>query len=1536
MRIPSSSIWLVGVLLAVWPALAAGQSFDSLQPWTCPPGQTTQIKITGKDLKAPLRLAFGRPGVTAKVEQLEPTAAVVAVTIPANQPLGPLPVWLAGPGGAAHGRTILIDDLPAVSDNGGNHSRDTAQEIPTLASIEGKCDAAVSDFYRFPAAEGQQLSFEIHTQALHSAMDPVVRLLHANGDVLLQADDTQVGPDTRFAHTFSAAGEYWIEVQDSGNAAAGALYQLRIGDFPVVNQSWPLAVQQDHPTSVTFVGATADQANSPEVTAATTSPATINVATKSPSGKSSTWVPLHTSRYPQVVESPDAGSLTAPVGITGRLAEAKEVDAFVVQGVKGQTVRIAAKTRSLNSPTLLTMKLLATDGKVIAQTKVTDADEWSMDATFPADGPYRLEVADLLKRGGDPFTYHIEIAPVGTFAIVLAGDAKTREHFPVAVKNGACAFQLGVARFGYDGPIDLSLVSGGEGFRLLNPRIPAGANDFRVHVAIDDAWRADRLEVLKLQATAADDPNNRRLVNSHAIHRAREPFVLAPNADQDGAILLVAIGQLPPIFSLSPTAPVQLARPVPTHTATLPLKRIHDQFKSGVEILTNTLSTGWSGTAKADGDNYMLTVTRGAETAPHPEQLTVTAFGEIHGQGYLEQVQIPIQWFDPVQVALTFAEPIIRGGPARVVATATRAGNEPQPITLRLVDLPSGVTAPESITIAANQTVVEFDLQFAAAASLQTPPISLVAASKYHGQDFEVRSKHAVPTMIEGPQRLTLYPTSILLNDPLGRQRVVVSGADKQGSARDWTRFARIVSSRPEVAEIRNGVIYPIADGEAEIAVQVGGVRQTIPVQVANRGTTRPIEFESEVLVALSKQGCNQGACHGSPSGKGGFRLSLRAFDMQLDELTLIREESGRRINLIEPDKSLLLLKPLMSVAHGGGKQIHQQDEAYTILRDWIAAGAKADPADMPRIERLEVFPAEKQIRLVVDGPQQLAATAHFSDGRSRDVTHLVAYESSNKSVATVDAHGLVTPHERGEVVVLVRFLEHIEPVSLMFVENQPGYAWTSPTPHNYVDQLVNDKLQQLQYLPSETCSDSVFVRRVYLDLLGILPTVDETNAFLADTSANKRTALIDALLERDEYAKFWALKWGDLLKMTSKDVGDAGVYKYHRWVEDALKNNMPYDQFATQLITGSGSTLANPPANFYRTSSDLNQCVETISQVFLGARLQCAKCHNHPFERWTQDNYYGLGAFFNRVQHRKTERPGEMFIYTSDAGEVTQPRTGQVMTPWLPQVGDVERQNDVDQRVPFAEWLVNPANPYFARIEANRIWSQLFARGIVEPIDDFRDSNPPANAPLLEALAKELVETGYDRKQLLRTILSSRTYQASYKTNPLNADETIYFSHQQPRMLSAEQLLDAINQTLGLQQNFGSTAKGTLATQLPAPDVAQVDFLKVFGQPERSTVCACERSDDTNLSMAIELFNGPLIHEKLKSGGNRFRKALAEGKSVPQVVEELYLAAVCRPPTDLELKTAAQHCSQSPDPASGLEDVCWALLNTEEFLLQH
>ncbi len=1537
LRSQSIAIYLASLLWVSLSLHSTAQTINSVQPRTCKPGTTIQLTIQGTDLNDSLRMTSGTRPIHWQVEKVEPTQAIIAVALPDNTPFGPLSLWLTTSTGVIKQHTLFVDDLNAATDTGANHSIETAQQISTRSTVEGICDASASDFYRIHVTAGERVAIEVHTQQLRSAMDPVVRLLNTAGETLLTADDNSVGPDCRFSYQFKVDGDYLLEIHDNRNIAAGSVYQLRIGDFPVANQCFPLSVRIGEKSLIGFSGPDGKLVVPREIDIPADTQGTTYISAKFEAGQSSTWLPLLCSRNPQVHESATTGSLTLPIGINGRLDHPHEVDNYSIRGSKGLVIRLAAKTRSLGCATLLQMQLFNSAGAKIAETPVNDTDEWSFDMTLPDDGDYRLEVTDLLKRGGDEFSYWIDIAPAGTFTVALKADANTREEFMLEPGQGACAIDLQISRFGYDGEIDVVMSNPEIGVRILNPRIPVKVDTAKIYLATEANWNPLSFAVQQLVAKSVNAPETSCLVNSHAVRRVKEPFVLAPATQINGAIALAATATTAPTFAMEPATSVQFARQVRSHTAVLTLKRIQSEFKAVVEVLPSPLPAGWSVSSKAENDSYTLTLSRNDQAEGEPAQLPLLIFGDFNGHGRIEAYNLPIQWIDPIQASLAFSEPFVRGGRVRTQVKLTRAGNDPQPVTFALAGLPSGITGPESLSIAADQTQAEFEL-LVSGDTVQNAvhELTLRAASKFSGQDFTVNSILKLPPLVDSPTSLVVYPSDIVLADSLSRQQLVVTGTGGQASTRDWTHHARITSANPQVAQVRDGVVYPIADGESEIVVEVGSSRQVIPVHVSNRTTARKVEFESEALVALSKQGCNSGACHGAPSGKGGFRLSLRAFDMKLDQLTLIREDFGRRVNTIDPEQSLLLLKPLMKVSHGGGKRLLKSDPAYSILRDWIAGGAVADPVGTPRVTKLEVYPKQKQILAVKDGGQQLVVTAHFADGRHRDVTPLVAYETSDTAVATVDVHGYVTPIKRGEVAILVRLLEHIESVPLMFIEDLDGFQWASPTPTNYVDTLVNAKLQQLQYLPAETCNDDEFQRRVSLDVLGILPTVDETVAFLADTGEDKRKRLIDALLQRDEYAKFWALKWGDLLRMTSKLVGDEGVYKYHRWVEESLKTNMPYDKFARELLTGSGSTLANPPANFYRTSTDMNECVETISQVFLGARLQCAKCHNHPFERWTQDNYYGLGAFFNRVQRRKTERPGEMFVYTSFSGDVTQPRTGQIMSPWLPQAGTVESTSDADRRTAFADWLVNPDNPYFARIEANRIWSQLFARGIVDPIDDFRDSNPPSNAALLDALAKDFVESGYDRKHLLQVILNSRTYQASYKTSSFNQEDTRYFSHQEPRLLGAEQLLDAINRTLALQQSFGSLPAGTLATQLPAPDVVKVDFLKVFGQPERSTVCACERADDSNLGMAIELFNGPMIHEKLRDANNRFRKSLASGKSIEDVVREVYLAAICRPPSDIELKAALEHCSKNPDPIMGVEDVCWALFNTDEFLFQH
>ena len=1529
----SSVVWIL--LLVVGRGSAFAQSITAVTPQSVRPGSTTQLTIVGKGFDSTLRF-LTRASSEIRIESVQPEKAVIQLTLPVEAPLGPIGLWAATNAGPVAPTILLVDDLNVVLDNGKNHSLATAQEIPAESAVDGKSDGASLDYYRIHVDANQSITVEALTQCIASAMDPAIRLLTIDGKPILVADDDGVGAECRFRHQFTTAGDYLIEVKDSGYAAGGR-YHLRIGDFPLISHCFPLAVQRGELASIE-VSTLGNQLPVQRQIAVQnyTGDDRDMLAFHFKDGQVSAWQSIHVSSAPQHIEGDEVASLSYPTGINGKLAVEGEQDEYVIQGIKDETVRFRSRTRSLGATTLLKMQLENDQGLVVAESKVTDADEWSFDYKFPSDGVFRLKASDLLGRGGEGFGYLVEVVPSGRVELTLKADAKTREEFAIELATGACVLDLQVSRFGYDGEVELGFSKPVQGLRLLNPRVPAKVDAVKIYLLADESWNGESSSLVELQGEIAGNEPLAVSVNSLALHRVKRPHVPFPGKWRDGTILLSGTAAGEEYYSLEPAAALTLARQQQNHTATLVLKRKNDKFKSGLTLLPDqSIQQQWNISSKAEKDTYTLSMSR-LNQSDEPPSVSVLSYSELNGRGRMKGIELPIQWIDPVKLSVSAAAPLVAGNTHPITLHVDRQGDDPQPVEVVFKSLPQGWTVAAPITVAADQDTAVFHLSLPADNTSKTSAMRVDVSSQYKGAPLKFAHDLSSLPIASMPETIQVHPEEIELVGKSSRRQLVVTGYDAQQMPKDWTREALVSCRDKNVAEVRDGVVHAKADGITELVVQVGALQVNVPVRVSATEQHRKIAFESEVLVALSKQGCNSGACHGSPSGKGMFRLSLRGFDQKLDLHTLIREDFGRRVNRIQPEQSLLLQKPLMKVSHGGGKQIQPDDPAYHILRDWIAQGARADPPDTPRCVRLEVHPAQKRIMALEQGRQQLSVLAHFSDGTSRDVTDLVVYESSDQTIATVDESGWVEAGAQGDAVILVRFLEHIESVPFMFVQHKPGFQWAAPQEVNYIDKFVNAKLKQIQYLPSSTCSDSEFLRRVYLDVIGILPTVEQTREFLADESAGKRAALIDRLLEREEYAKFWALKWGDLLKMTSQLVGKEGVHKYHRWVEEAFRNNMPYDEFARQLLSADGSTLANPPANFYRTANSMNDCVETVSQVFLGARLQCAKCHNHPFERWTQDNYYGLGAFFQRVQRRKTQRPGELFVWSASSGEVTQPRTGQQMKPWLPVDGTVESLAEGDRRDTFVDWLVNVDNPYFAKIEANRIWSECFSRGIVDPIDDFRDSNPPSNGPLLDALAKDFAEHGFDRKHLLRTILNSRTYQASYLANDSNRQDQVYFSHQLPRLMSAEQLLDAINHATGLEEKFANLPVGTKATHLPAPDLVKVDFLKVFGQPERSTVCACERASDSNLGMAIELFNGATIHKKLQEESNRFRAALKNGVPLSEILDQLYLSAVCRLPTESERNAAIEHCGKRETPADGLADVCWALLNTDEFIFQH
>lgn len=637
--------------------------------------------------------------------------------------------------------------------------------------------------------------------------------------------------------------------------------------------------------------------------------------------------------------------------------------------------------------------------------------------------------------------------------------------------------------------------------------------------------------------------------------------------------------------------------------------------------------------------------------------------------------------------------------------------------------------------------------------------------------------------------------------------------------------------------------------------------------------------FRYEVLASLSKHGCSAGMCHGSPTGKGGFLLSLRGFDPAADYSRIVKGNGGRRVSITNPTHSLLLLKPSMQMAHGGGRKLRRDDPAWRLLKSWITAGCPDDVLTAAACDRIEFEPHDTTTQWP-DTSQSLRVRGTFSDGTTRDITHLTRFNSTNEGIAAADANGLVSATQNGETTVVARYLDFTTTTRLQFLRPVDGFAWREPhaaaasVPQlaSLIDRLTFDRLKTLQIPPSDLCTDTEFVRRAFLDVLGSLPERHDIEQFLADTSPERRSQLIDRLLDDPTCAEYLAQKWGDRLRVNARKLSFTGVHKFNAWLTAAMRDNMPYDQLSRELLTAQGSSFANPPAAFYRATDTPRDCAETISQLFLGVRIQCARCHNHPFDRWSQDNYYGIGAIFTRVQRHTIENSNEILVSLDRTAELTNPRTGTASIPWVPASQNFNADADHDRRIAFARWLTSPDNPFFARVAANRVWADLLGRGIVDPPDDFRADNPPSNPELLDALARQFVTSGFDQKTLMRGILNSRVYQLSSRTNSLNAGDDRYFSHARARLLNAEQLLDAISHVTGVPERFAGLPPGTRATSLPSPDFGN-DFLKLFGQPSRNTVCDCERGEDPKLAQALQLINGPVISKRLRDPTSRLSK---------------------------------------------------------------
>ncbi|QDU98202.1 DUF1549 domain-containing protein [Lignipirellula cremea] len=791
---------------------------------------------------------------------------------------------------------------------------------------------------------------------------------------------------------------------------------------------------------------------------------------------------------------------------------------------------------------------------------------------------------------------------------------------------------------------------------------------------------------------------------------------------------------------------------------------------------------------------------------------------------------------------------------------------------------------------------------------------------------------------VELERPLRVEPGRITLTNSRYPHSILVTGQSPDGRSLDLTSQAVFRSSDEKIARVDLlGWVEAVGPGTAQITVEAAGQTAQVTVVSQTDAAPQPYSFRRDVMSVLSKSGCNMGACHGYSLGKNGFKLSLRGSDPDQDFAALTQEFFSRRVNRHQPAASLLLLKPLGEVPHEGGVRFEQGGLLHRQLLGWIEEGAVGDIEDPVRVESVRIFPEHA---VVSPGQQhQLQVIARYSDGSERDVSRLAVYTVNREDIATVDEEGLVVATTLGETAVSARFERIFATSNFIMLDPNPDFQPTPVPGGNLIDRLVVEKLNSLNIRPSERASDEVFLRRVQLDLIGVQPTPAEVRAFVADQGPNKREQLVDALFARPEFVDQWSLKWGDLLQVSRTHLSEPSVFAMREWIRMAIAANMPLDEFAQKVLASKGSYLDDPASGYYQVSKDADDTLQRATQVFCGVRMLCAKCHPHPFENWTQEDYYGLHSFFNQTTFKADPRqPGvknaRTVLLNLGAGHSRNPRSGKNQPPRFLGGAEPEIAAGADRREVYAAWLTSPENPFFARSLANRIWSYFFHRGIIHPVDDIRTTNPPINPQLLDALAEEFIRSGFDARRLMRLIVLSDTYQRSSVANATNAHDELNFSRMIPRRLPAESLLDSLAQATGVPERFSGAPAGFTATQLPDANVGS-DFLELFGKPMRMEACECERDEGSNMLQALHLINGKAILSRVTAANARPALLLREARTDAALVEELYLWCLARQPTAEEQEVAAGYlASQAESRAEAVQDLMWALFNSRDFML--
>ncbi len=785
---------------------------------------------------------------------------------------------------------------------------------------------------------------------------------------------------------------------------------------------------------------------------------------------------------------------------------------------------------------------------------------------------------------------------------------------------------------------------------------------------------------------------------------------------------------------------------------------------------------------------------------------------------------------------------------------------------------------------------------------------------------------------------LRILPSAVTLTGPEARQQLLAESLDAATNA-DVTRKVTWTSSNPAIVKVENGIVTPVADGTAEVTATRDGAKASARVTVQNAKAPFTWSFRNHVIPVMTKTGCNQGACHGALAGKNGFKLTLRGYDPDVDFDTLTRQSVGRRISPADPAGSLVLQKATFATPHGGGRRFKPDSLEYRVIQEWIAAGTPRPADSDATITGLDVFPPTAT--LTTGAEQQIVVRAKYSDGHTEDVTRWVKFNSNNEGVATVDDWGRVKMNGHGEAAITCWYSSRVlyARLTVPYPNQIADAAYNNFPRKSFIDDLAVAKWKTLHIAPSKPADDAAFLRRAYLDAAGILPSAEEVENFLADTSANKREKLVDQLLARDEFTDYWAYKWSDLLLVSSKKLRPNAMWSFYNWIRESVAQNKPWDKFAKEIFTGTGSNRQHGELNYYVLHKDPIDLVETTTQAFLGQKLTCARCHNHPLEKWTQTQYYQMANLFSRVG-LKNGSDGDNIVFAKTSGDINHPRLLKPLAPAPLDGPALSLDSQTDRRIAFANWLTSPDNVLFARTVVNRVWANFLGRGLVDPVDDVRLSNPASNEELFAALSKDFAAHGFDVKRLIRLIMTSSVYQLSSEANSTNASDNMYYSKYVVKRLNAEVILDAMSQVTGVATNFGGYPAGTRALQLPDTQI-QSQFLSSFGRPARDICDAGERSMVPTVAQALHVLNGDTLNKKLSNDNGYIALFLKVGLSDRRIIEHLYLSAFSRYPNENEkrqvldvLEKARAQSLDARRPA--LEDAVWAMLTSKEFLFNH